>query len=289
MAGPLVSILMLAHNKCRHTARALEGLLESTWPAVECVLVDNGSTDETRAIFEAFGARAEARDWRVRKLLLDENVGAVEGRNRALEEITGDYVVFLDNDVVIGVRSWLERMTEALDSDPSIGVLGPKILFAEPPHNIQCAGCVVCQGGRVDFRGRGEASDAPAWNRREEVQALISACWILPRRVVEETGPLDMQFHPVQFEDIDYCYRIRAAGYKAVYDPSIFVYHFENVTTGGTPSLNYRYLTVKNGLKFKKKWREAFAKEGGPDDASIVWKDLPHVRFEDVGALALID
>ena len=54
-----------------------------------------------------------------------------------------------------------------------------------------------------------------------------------------------------------------------LYDPAVVVYHFENVTTDGTPSLNYRYLTVKNGLAFKRKWRHRFAKENGPEDASM--------------------
>jgi len=289
MADALVSIIVLAHNKSRHTERCLRGLLESTWPQVEAVLVDNGSADDTRAVFAAFSAQAAARGWRVETILQDTNIGAVEARNQALRRAHGDHIVFLDNDVVIGVRSWLERLTRILQEDATIGVLGPKILFAEPPHNIQCAGCVVCRGGRVDFRGRGEPADAPAFQARAEVQALISACWILPRRVAEAVGELDMRFHPVQFEDIDYCYRIRAMGLRAVYDPEVFVYHFENVTTDGTPALNYRYLTVKNGLKFKNKWRHVFAKENGPEDASIVWKEIPHVRLEAVGALPIRD
>lgn len=284
-----VSLIMLAHNKSRYTAMALDGLLQSTWPRLEAILVDNGSVDDTPAVFAAFASRAEPRGWRVKTIRLEENTGAVAGRNRAWREVTGDYVALIDNDVVIGVRSWLEKQTAALAANPAIGVLGPKILFAEPPNRIQCAGCVVGKGGRVGFRGRGEPRDAPEFNQRREVQALISACWIMPRRVAAEIGELDPRFHPVQFEDIDYCYRIRAAGYQAVYDPEVFVYHFENVTTAGTPALNYRYLTIKNGLKFKQKWGEVCAKENGPEDASMEWKDIPHVPFEAVGGLAIHD
>lgn len=289
MTCPLVSIIILACNKSAYTRRTLDGLLETTYPSVELILVDNGSTDETRNVFSDFAQTAGERGWTVRQILLEENVGAIEGRNRALAEATGDFIVFMDNDIVIGKRSWLECMTGILAADESIGILGPKILFAAMSHDIQCAGCMVGRGGRVGFRGRGEPCDHPDYETPCDVQALISACWIMPRRVVETVGELDARFHPVQFEDIDYCYRVREAGWRVVYDPSVTVYHFENVTTDGTPSLNYKYLTVKNGLKFKRKWAHCFSKENGPEDASMEWRDIPHARFEDVGDLIVED
>ena len=102
----------------------------------------------------------------------------------------------------------------------------------------------------------------------------------------------------MQFEDIDYCYRARYAGgrggrkgraWRVAYEPSVEMYHFENVTSGRTSTLNYRYLTVKNGLKFKEKWSRAFEKEGGPLESEMTWRhDLPQVRLEDVGELELV-
>ncbi len=284
-----VSIVMLACDKSRYTRRTLESLLGSTHDAVEVVLLDNGSTDDTPAVFAGFAAEAGKRGWTVKRLHEAENIGAVAGRNRALAEVGGDYVVFLDNDVVLGVRSWMEKMIRALRAEPDIGILGPKILFAEGTNPIQQAGCTVCRGGRVVFRGRGAARDDPRYDEACDAQALISACWMMPKDVADALGPLDMRFHPVQFEDIDYCYRARAAGWRCRYDPAVFVYHFENVTTGDMPGTSYRYLTVKNGKKFKEKWREAIAAEGGPDDASVSWQEFPKVPFETVKELRIDD
>lgn len=283
------SIIILACNKAYFTERTLTGLLETTWPDVEVILVDNGSEDNTREVFNAFEVSARSRGWQVRQILHDENVGAVAGRNCAMEQVTGDYVVFLDNDVVIGMRSWLERLTGKLTADPTIGVLGPKILFAAPPHNIQCAGCLVGREGRVTFGGRGEDRNTPAYAVARNVPCLISACWIMPRAVMDTVGELDMRFHPVQFEDIDYCYRIREKGWRCVYDPEVFVYHYENVTTDGTPGINYRYVTVKNGVRFKNKWREQIAKDKGPEDATMEWRDLPTTALDQIGELEICD
>jgi len=250
------------------------------------VLVNNGSTDETPQLFESFARRAAREDIRAELLSFRENVGAVEGRNRAMEKLSGEYWVFLDNDVVVRTRSWLERLRAVLAAPPEpglpVGIVAPKLVYPNPPHDIQCAGCAVTLGGRVVFSGRGEKRATPAWNRPRDCQTLISACWMLPAELARKLGPLDMRFSPVQFEDIDYCYRAREAGWRCRYEPSVEMYHFENVTTGRTEALNYTYLTVKNGLKFKEKWRHRFSQEAGPPDETWKWLAAPQVRWEDV-------
>ena len=98
-----------------------------------------------------------------------------------------------------------------------------------------------------------------------------------------------MAFHPVQFEDIDYCYRIKEKNYKIFYDASVEMYHFENVTSGDTPTINYTYVTIKNGMRFKRKWRFMFEKEGGPPDSEFVWKEIPKRDISEVGELPTTD
>ncbi|MGD0093009.1 MAG: glycosyltransferase [Planctomycetota bacterium] len=212
----------------------------------------------------------------------EKNAGAIAGRNSGLELLSGRYWVFLDNDVVVRTRSWLERLRAALESEAGLAVVGPKLLYALPPHEIQCAGCEVTTGGRVIFRGRGRPRGEPAYNAPRDCQTLISAAWMVQAAVARRVGPLDERFSPVQFEDIDYCYRVRELGYLCRYEPSVELYHFENVTTGRTGTLNYPYLTVKNGLKFKAKWAHRFSKENGPPDESWSWAQIPTVRLEDV-------
>lgn len=277
-----IAILLLAHNKAAYTQRCLNSLLRSTLRPFQIVLADNGSTDETPQVMDAFERRASSERIAVERLRFDENVGAIEGRNRGMERLAGDYWVWMDNDIVVRSRSWLQRLHAVLAQDGKVGVVGPKLVYANAPHDIQCAGCEVTRGGQVIFRGRGESLDAPEWNRPRDCQTLISACWMLRAEVARKVGTLDPQFSPVQFEDIDYCYRIREAGFACRYEPGIEMYHFENVTTGRTGSLNYSYLTVKNGLKFKRKWRHRFEGENGPPDSAWRWAEIPAVHLDDV-------
>jgi GT2 family glycosyltransferase len=148
----------------------------------------------------------------------------------------------------------------------------------------------VTKGGRVIFRGRGADRLTQEFNIRRECQTLISACWMMRADAAQKIGPLDTRFSPVQFEDIDYCYRLREAGFSCVYEPSVEMYHFENVTTGRTAELNYPYLTVKNGLKFKEKWQSRYQVEDGPDDTDWSWAKIPTITLDDVPqTLELLD
>jgi GT2 family glycosyltransferase len=166
---------------------------------------------------------------------------------------------------------------------------GPKLVFPFPPFDIQFAGGEVSPGGRVNFRGRGESRADPRFNAPREVQCFISACFMVRRSAFREAGHFDEAFNPVEYEDIDISYRLRSKGYKILYVPSVEMYHFENVTTEGTPSIRNTYLIVKHGLRFKERWKWMFEKEGGPPDAETRWRMLPKRRLSEVGELETME
>jgi GT2 family glycosyltransferase len=285
----LVSVVLLVHNKAGYSERCLRGLLDTPYRPFEVILVDNGSSDSTATLLDDFQERFERGGIGVTRIRFDRNVGAVAGRNQALSRVNGQFVAFVDNDVVHRTRSWMGRFVEYLLANPEVGAVGPKLIYPTEPHLIQCAGCDVSPTGRVWFRGRGEPVDAAEFNSERECQALISACWMMPASAVKVIGPLDEGFSPVQYEDIDYCYRLREAGYRVMYLPEVEMYHFENVTTGRTGSLNYRYLTVKNGLRFKNKWRRRYSRENGPPESAMVWReDIPGATLEEIGELETV-
>jgi GT2 family glycosyltransferase len=286
---PLVSVIVLSHNKAEVTRRCFHGLLESSYRPLEVLGIDNGSTDNTPDLYLSFASDAAEAGIVFRPIRCEENVGAATGRNLGLHEAQGHYIVFLDNDVVPRTRAWLERLRAVLDRDGSIGIVGPKLLYPTPPHDIQFAGAAVTPTGWVKYLGRGEPCDTEEFNAPRECQCLISACWMMPTELYHHIGGLDEGFNPVQFEDIDYCYRARHAGYRVRYEPSVEMYHFENVTSDGTSTINYPYVTVKNGMRFKRKWRFMFETEGGPSDDDLEWKSIERQPIEAIGPLEMVD
>ena len=277
--GRMISIIVPAFNKSDQTRRCLDSLLTSEGTDWELTVVDNGSTDDTVAVLAEMVDKYDRAVPALNIIRNDHNAGAVTARNQAIEETSGDYLVFLDNDMIVGDPAWPRKLRAVLDSDEKIGIVVPKLVFPFDPSMIQCAGCAVSPTGRVQFMGRGDKADDPRFDRRKEIQCGISACMMLKRSVVDELGPLDEVYNPVQFEDIDYCYRARSKGYRVMYEPVVTMLHDESTTTAGSASLNNRYLVIKHGMIFKERWRHMFETEDGPPDSEIQWKAIG--RFAD--------
>jgi len=288
MASDLVSIVILAHNKAQLTRLCLESLLKSSHRPLEIVVVDNGSIDNSPEVLADIGKKAYTVDVGFCVIRNNENVGCSTGRNQGIAAAKGEFILFADNDVMLCTASWAERMIAQFRSSPTLGIVGPRLIYPFPPYLIQFAGGEVSPTGRVNFAGRGEPRNAPQFVTPRSVQCLISACMMAPREVIDQVGGFDEAFNPIQYEDIDYCYRVRELGLSILYLPEVEFYHFENVTSDGTPGLNYRYLTIRNGLLFKKKWRHRFSRENGPADHSIVWKDIPPHNLQELPELDIL-
>jgi GT2 family glycosyltransferase len=275
-----VSAIILTHNKRKYTRQCLESLIPSAGVELEVIVVDNGSTDGTPDLLMELEERFEAEGHRLRWHLNDENVGCCTARNQGLELAEGDYCAFLDNDVMAVGEDWASGLVEVLEEEPDAGIVGPKMIYPFEPHWIQCAGVGISPNGRVQFRGRGEPRDAEQFSRRREAQCLISACFLFPRALYEEIGGLDEAFNPIEFEDFDFCYRARQAGWRCIYEPGVEMYHWESITSEGTRKLPNTYLIVKHGMLFKERWRHMFEQEDGPPDSECKWKPITMPSLE---------
>ena len=281
----MISIVIPSLNKVYYTRRCLESLLATVEAEYELVLVDNGSTDGTAEYLLEFRARAAALGIHTVLLLHDHNVGACTARNQGIALSHGSELAFLDNDIVLRDRRWLAILRERLYADERTAVVTPKLLFPFPPYAIEHAGIAISPTGAIGYLGRGADREDARFNSNRELQGSASACILVKRTVLDEVGGFDEIFNPVQFEDLDLLYRMRARGYRVLYEPAAEMYHFENVTTDNSPQINFKYQTIKNGLEFKKRWRHLFTAENGPADDTLRWAELPRTRIEEIGEL----
>lgn len=285
------SLITLSYNKLACTRRCLSALLtdsvaDGPW---EMIVVDNGSTDGSGEWCDSeLVALGKARGVPVTVLHNAGNVGCSYARNRAIAVARGEHLVFADNDVTPRTRRWMPGLRAALGACPNAGAAGAKMVYPWQPYPIQCAGVGISQRGHVCFRGRGEAIDDPRFSRPEPVQCLISACLLIPAALIQKHGGFDEAFHPVQFEDFDLVYRLREAGHPAVYTPAVEMYHFESVTTQGTPTVRNAAVVVRNGLLFQKRWRHLFERENGPDEEACRWRRIEPAAFSSIGDLPLL-
>jgi GT2 family glycosyltransferase len=281
--GDLVSAIIVNYDKRPYSELCVTSLLKTAYEPLEIIVVDNGSTDGTVELLEELRDACSAAGVRYEVILNDTNIGAPAARNQGMERADGDYIAFLDNDIAVRDVQWLTKLRAALDEAHDIGICGPKLLFPFEPYRIEFAGCEVSPTGRVHYRGRGAPSDAAEFNERREVQCLISAAWLMKAQLVDEIGLMDELFSPAQYEDIDYCYRARDAGYRILYQPLAELYHFENVTTDGSVDVKFRRITMRNAVAFKRRWRHVFSTEGGPPDSELDWLQLETRPIEQTG------
>ncbi len=286
----LYSLITLSYNKLACTRRCLSALItdsvvDAPW---EMIVVDNGSTDGSGEWCDTeLTALGAAHGVPVTVLHNVGNIGCSFARNRAIAVARGEYLVFADNDIAPRTRRWMPGLRDALNAVQRAGMVGAKMVYPWQPYPIQCAGVGISARGHVCFRGRGEAIGDPRFFRQETVQCLISACLMIPAALIRKHGGFDEAFHPVQFEDFDLCYRLREAGHAAVYAPSVEMYHFESVTTQGTPTVRNAAVVVRNGLLFQKRWRHLFEREDGPTEEACRWRKIEPVPFSSIGHLPL--
>lgn len=283
---PSFSVVILHHNKAAYSHACLESLLLSTARPLQVVNVDNGSRDETSQVLAEWQQKAEALGIRCRTLNFDSNLGAVQGRNEAVKVAEGDLLAFLDNDTLISQADWLERLAAHLETIPNCALVTPKLLFPWEPFAIECCGAAVSPQGRIRYLGRGKARHQV--NQAREIQCAISAAWLMSRQVWESVGPLDDAFSPVQYEDLDWCYRARDRGLTVWTAPDVEIFHFEHTTTAGSDDINFRYVTTKNGILFKKRWGATFEGEHGTSESDAQWQTLPKKKIEEIDWRALL-
>jgi glycosyltransferase involved in cell wall biosynthesis len=181
-----VSAIVPAFNYGRYLSAAIDSALAQTYPLLELVVVDDGSTDETAAVLASYGERV--------RVLRQDNRGPAAARNAGIAAARGELLAFLDAD-----DGWHPRKLE----------LQVERLAAEP-----APGLVHCGMERIDGSGRtlGVATGgregwiADTILRLEEGVIGPPSTWLVPRRIVEETGGFDERL--LSSEDWDLAYRI---------------------------------------------------------------------------------
>jgi GT2 family glycosyltransferase/glycosyltransferase involved in cell wall biosynthesis len=215
-ASPALSVVMVAFNKFELTMLALTSLRDHFSGGIELILIDNGSTDETRLIGDAItGAKI---------LRLDENIGYLRAANRGLELVTAPALLYLNNDVELS-HGAITAALARLDSDPAIGAVCAKVLRSHGA--LQEAGCIIWRDGATSGYLRDAPADAPAANFVRDVD-FGSAVFLLCRtQPIRALGGFDEDFSPAYYEDADLCLRLRGAGHRIIYDPAVTLTHLE--------------------------------------------------------------
>lgn len=251
-AQPMVSIIIPVYNQIHYTYACLESILEFTKDVTyEVIIADDVSTDATKDL----GLYSE-------NLVISrnsENQGFLRNCNQAAAKAKGRYLMFLNNDTKV-TEGWLSSLVSLLASDPSIGMVGSKLVY--PDGRLQEAGGIIWSDGSGWNYGRLDDPDKAEYNYVKDVDYISGAAILLSNELWKQIGGFDERFAPAYCEDSDLAFEVRKAGYRVVYQPLSTVIHFEGISNGtDVEGTGLKHYQVENSKKLKEKWKDEFKKQ----------------------------
>ena len=220
--GPTVSIIIPACDNLYLTRQCLESVWRQTRDVdCEVILINNGSTDGTKAFLEEIKGRVVA-------LHVEQRVPFAKANDMAAHFAKGDYLVLLNNDT-IAHPGWLTEMLKVARGQEGVGIVGSRLVY--PSGRVQHAGIAFREKWPTHIYCQSTDAHAPYLLRTREMQAVTGACMLIPRRLFGQFGGFDEAFKN-GYEDIDLCLRVREAGYRVICCGRSVLTHYEGRTPG---------------------------------------------------------
>ena len=258
---PLVSIIIPNKDHIDDLKRCMESIEQkSTYKNYEYIIVENNSTDS--ATFEYY-KKLEAENPKVRMVYWDGVFNYSAINNYGASFAKGEYLLLLNNDTEIINPDCLEELL-GYCMRKDVGAVGARLYYED--DTIQHAGVVIGFGGIAGHcfvqQKRGTTGYCHRIICAQDYSAVTAACMMVKKSAFDAVGGLSEEL-AVAFNDIDFCMKLRKAGYLIVYNPYAELYHYESKSRGleDTPEKVARF--NKEIATFEKKWPEIL-KNGDP-------------------------
>ncbi|MFD2113214.1 glycosyltransferase [Thiorhodococcus fuscus] len=227
--GPTVAVLIPSRNNWRQLKHCLDSLARTTYRDHEIFVIDNGSDDP-----ETLGYLASLSTPVLTIPNGPRGFSFAAINNAAVRQVSAEYLLFLNDDTEVIEPQWLSRMV-GYARIQGVGAVGARLIF--PNDTIQHAGIVHGYYGGLAgpaFKGN------PDWHGgylsyslvSRDYSAVTAACLLTPKALFEQFGGFDEDQFAVAYNDVDYCHRLVAAGYRCVYAAGAELVHYEGFSRG---------------------------------------------------------
>jgi GT2 family glycosyltransferase len=252
-----VSIIILNWNGLEDTIECLESLKKMTYPNYEVIVVDNGSKgDDALVLQEEFG------DY-IHLIQNDKNCGYTGGNNIAIRYVMNhsapDYFLILNNDTIVA-PDFLGQMIKVAESDASIGIAGPKVYYYDFPDRSQSVGARINMRTSQTSAAATKQIDTGQCGGEQAVDYVSGCCLLIKKELIQKVGLFDESYF-CYWDENDYCFRAKEAGYRVVCIPEAKMWHkapmnlkVRNKTSmsGKAGGLPYYYM-ARNRFRFMRK------------------------------------
>jgi GT2 family glycosyltransferase len=227
---PKISIIIPTRDAFTHLFACVESVLnKSTYQNIELLIVDNQTSNaDALAYLDKLTQHPK-----VKIIRFPQPFNYSRMNNLAAAQASGEVLCLLNNDTEVIAPGWLEEMLGHL-IQKQVGVVGAKLYYSD--DRVQHAGDTVGPGGCANHLHMLIERDAPGYCGRaqlaQDLSAVTGACFLTWRSLFLQLEGLDGQNLPVSFNDVDYCLRVRDAGFRVVWTPYAELYHYESISRG---------------------------------------------------------
>ena len=239
-----LSIIVVNYNTYDLTKQTIDSVLEKQLPfSYEIMLVDNKSMDDSMIKLQGYYEKY-MESGIIKVILNDANLGFAKANNIGMRCSTGEYILLLNSDTYV-VEDCLEKCMAYIEShnkvnqqvgQGEIGALGCKVVLPDGTLDHACKRGFPTPKASLYYFLKWHKKDPIKYGLYDalhlgedevgEVDCLMGAFMLMPRKALDEVGLLDEDFF-MYGEDIDLCYRIKAGGYKIVYYPEAKIIHYK--------------------------------------------------------------
>jgi len=257
--SPLVSIIIPVYGKYEYTLRCLKSI--ASYPprcSYEIIIMDDASPDDAyQNLIDIAGLRV------IRNA---SNLGFIRNCNKAADIARGEFLLFLNNDTEV-LPDWCDALIETFHEYPHTGLAGSKFIF--PDNKLQEAGGIIWKNGLSCNFGWGDDADKPEYNYVKEVDYCSGASICIRQSLFKHIGGFDEHYLPAYCEDSDLAFKIRAAGYKVIYQPFSRVYHTQGASYNVISDIQTH--RDKNPQKLYTRWKDILEKENCIHEQNSFW------------------
>lgn len=250
---PLVSIVIPTRDQAELLRQCVESVRRKTrYTNYELMVVDNDSTEE-KAV--KYLARIATRD-KVTVLRYERPFNYSAINNFAVAHARGDVICLLNNDTKVISPDWIDEMLGVL-LQPGVGVVGARLWYED--GSLQHGGVIVGAGGTASHAHAFLPKTDPGYFGRahlaQEFSAVTGACLMVRKSLYEQLGGLDEKNLAVAFNDVDFCLRVREAGWRVVWTPYAELYHYESKSRGAEDTGVKKKRIAREAAYMRRRWK----------------------------------
>lgn len=256
---PLVSVVIPTRDQVALLQRCLESIRENTdYTPIEIVIVDNGSTDPETQTF----LRDLTKDASVQVVTDPDEFNFSRLINRGARAARGEILAFVNNDIETKTSGWLREMVSHAVR-PEVGAVGARLWY--PDGTLQHAGVVLGLHGVAShafqrFPPRPVSPMNRTFVLSQNYSAVTAACMVLRKTIFDDVGDFDENL-PNNFNDVDFCLRLRERSWQIIWTPYADLIHHESVSRGRDFGPTEHAQLFREAVYMQEKWGELLRRD----------------------------